>query len=54
MARPTVQASAIPDIDEIRQTIAIPIVDDEGPDEAKSESVVKMFMQQAKTNQAPK
>ena len=52
MARPIVQTSAIPD--EVRQTMAKPIVDDEGPDEAKVEFIVKMFMRQAKTNQAPK
>ena len=34
--------------------MAKPIVDDEGRDEAKVDFILKMFMQQAKTNQAPK
>ena len=34
--------------------MATPNVDEEGPDEAKVELIVKMFMRQAKTDQAPK
>ena len=54
IARPIVHTSAIPDVEEIRQTLAKPNVDDECPDEAKVDFIVKMFMRQAKTNQAPK
>ena len=54
MARPIVHTSAIPDVEELCQTLAKPNVDDECPDEAKVELIVKMFMRQAKTNQAPK
>ena len=54
MARPIVHTSAVQDVEEIRQTLAKPNVDDEGPDEARLEFIVKMFIRQAKTNQPPK
>ena len=54
MARPIVHTSAVQDVEEIRQTLAIPNDEDEGPDETKDELIVKMLMRQAKTNRAPK
>ena len=43
-----------PRLDEPRQTMLKPTVDDKGPDEGKVELIVEMSMRQAKTNQAPK